>query len=170
MSLVPEGQSSPVLAQAPGPSVIIRWSEPTVTNGKISEYIIERRSALDPSDVSTVARVAANLSREHLDNTVVPCLKYYYRVIAFTKAGGTPSSWSNITTQEGGELRERGGSRPLNQSFNPTTHPRMVMISRSLGSHLLRVERKIFPSQDNLLFTQHFLTVFSSRVYTEANN
>ncbi|XP_028396319.1 LOW QUALITY PROTEIN: usherin-like [Dendronephthya gigantea] len=114
---VPEGQSSPVLTHASGPYVIIRWSEPTVTNGKISEYIIERRSALDLLDVSSVARVSANLSREHLDNTVVPCLKYYYRVIAFTKAGGTPSSWSNITTQEGApEFVPRPTTRSLNST------------------------------------------------------
>ena len=104
--LVPEGQSSPVLSHAPGPSVMIRWSEPTVTNGRISEYEILRRSEIDQSNISSVAKLAANLSTEYLDSSVVPCLRYHYRVIAFTKAGGgTPSPWSNITTQEGGELK-----------------------------------------------------------------
>jgi hypothetical protein len=83
---------------------MIRWSEPTVTNGKISEYVIERRSEIDQSNISSVAKVPANQSAEYLDSSVVPCLRYYYRVIAFTKAGGTPSPWSNITTQEGGRV------------------------------------------------------------------
>ncbi len=84
---------------------MIRWFEPTVTNGKISEYEIQRRSEIDPSNISSVAKVAANQSTEYLDSSVVPCLRYYYRVIAFTNAGGgTPSPWSNITTREGGEL------------------------------------------------------------------
>ena len=83
---------------------MIRWSQPTVTNGKISEYIIQRRSSSEQSNIFSVAKVAANNSREYLDNSVVPCSRYDYRVIAFTKKGGAPSPWSNITTQEGGKM------------------------------------------------------------------
>lgn len=102
---VPEGQSSPALSYSADISIIIRWAEPTVANGEISEYVIQRRYDIDQSNISIVAKLSANLSREYLDSDVVPCLKYFYRVIAFTKAGGgTPSPWSNITTLEGGML------------------------------------------------------------------
>ena len=101
---VPEGQSFPILSHAAGPSVMIRWTAPTITNGMISKYEIQRRSEVDQSNITSVATVAANVSTEYTDNTVVPCFRYHYRVIAFTNAGGTPSPWNNITTNEGGEL------------------------------------------------------------------
>lgn len=103
MFIVPEGQSSPVLTHASGHLIMISWSEPTISNGVVSEYQIQRRSDLDISNISSVARISANSSTRYLDNGVIPCVRYYYRVIAFTKAGGgTPSPWSNITTREGG--------------------------------------------------------------------
>lgn len=84
---------------------MIRWTAPTITNGRISKYEIQRRFEVDQSNFSSVATVAANLSTQYKDDTVVPCFRYYYRVIAFTSAGsGTPSPWSNITTEEGGQL------------------------------------------------------------------
>ena len=73
---------------------------PSVTNGIIAFYVIERRAKGQALPMN-VSRVMASLPRQFTD-TVQPLTTYYYRIVAHTRAGGTPGPYANITTAEGG--------------------------------------------------------------------
>ena len=81
--------------------MIIEWDLPSVPNGIILKYLIQRRksSSGNPSDI---AEVNASLSLRYVDNTAQPVTTYQYRVIAYNSGPGEPSPYSNVTTGEGG--------------------------------------------------------------------
>ena len=97
----PRGLSAPRLSSPSGRTVIIEWDPPSVPNGIILKYLIQRRksSSGNPSDI---AEVNASLSLRYVDNTTQPVTTYQYRVIAYNSGPGEPSPYSNVTTGEGG--------------------------------------------------------------------
>ena len=82
--------------------MIIRWDAPTIPNGILQKYLIQRR-VVGSSNPSNVAEVNASLSRRYVDNTAQPITAYQYRIIAFNSGPGEPSPYSNVTTGEGGK-------------------------------------------------------------------
>ena len=93
--------SAPRLSSLSGRTVVIEWNPPSVPNGVILKYVIQRRVVGDgnPSDV---AEVNASLPLRYEDNTAQPVTNYQYRVIAYNSGPGEPSPYGNITTGEGG--------------------------------------------------------------------
>lgn len=109
--------------------MVIEWDPPTIPNGILQKYLIQRR-VLGSSNPSNVAEVNASLSRRYVDNTARPITTYQYRIIAYNSGPGEPSPYSNVTTGEGGKsdgsVRHRGGLCWNAQQGNETnrkTHP-----------------------------------------------
>lgn len=100
--VVPEGLSPPRLSSPSPRKVVVSWDEPSVTNGKIAFYVIERRVKGQALPVN-VSQIAASLPRRFTD-TVQPVTTYEYRIVAYTSVGGTPGPYTNITTAEGGNI------------------------------------------------------------------
>ena len=88
--------------------MIIRWDAPTIPNGILQKYLIQRR-VVGSSNASNVAEVNTSLSRRYVDNTAQPITAYQYRIIAYNSGPGEPSPYSNVTTGEGGKTD--GGAR-----------------------------------------------------------
>lgn len=82
--------------------MVIEWDPPTIPNGILQKYLIQRR-VLGSSNPSNVAEVNASLSRRYVDNTARPITAYQYRIIAYNSGPGEPSPYSNVTTGEGGK-------------------------------------------------------------------
>lgn len=82
--------------------MVIEWDPPTIPNGIIQKYLIQRR-VVGGGNPSNVAEVNASLSRRYVDNTARPITAYQYRIIAYNSGPGEPSPYSNVTTGEGGK-------------------------------------------------------------------
>ncbi|XP_048585709.1 usherin isoform X2 [Nematostella vectensis] len=112
---VPEGLSAPRLTALAPRHIKIQWDTPTVANGIILYYSIDRREVGDVSPTN-ITSINASLPREYVDTTASPVTTYQYRVVAFTTGGGTPSPYSNITTGEGDP---EGISPPTVRALSP---------------------------------------------------
>eukprot|EP00794_Sanderia_malayensis_P020024 gene20024-21985_t len=98
---VPQGQPAPLLNANGSRSVVISWSKPTVTNGIILSYQIQRRISGQAVPIS-VAVINASISGNlYIDTGVRPWTTYEYRIIARTVVGGTPSPYNSVKTPEG---------------------------------------------------------------------
>lgn len=93
--------SAPRLSSLSGRTVVIEWNPPSVPNGVILKYVIQRR-VVGGGNPSDVAEVNASLPLRYEDNTAQPVTNYQYRVIAYNTGPGEPSPYGNITTGEGG--------------------------------------------------------------------
>lgn len=93
--------SAPRLSSPAGRTVIIEWDPPSVPNGIIQKYLIQRR-LIAGGNPSVISEVNASLPRRYVDNTAQPVTAYQYRIIAFNSGPGDPSPYSNITTGQGG--------------------------------------------------------------------
>jgi len=90
--------------------VVIEWDPPTIPNGILQKYLIQRR-VVGSDNPSNVAEVNATLSRRYVDNTARPITAYQYRIIAYNSGPGEPSPYSNVTTGEGGKTGGSVGQR-----------------------------------------------------------
>ena len=86
----------PSLSSPSSFSVIITWSEPGHPNGKISGYIVERRS------LSRVEKLVKHRFSPDKNNFLdfeglEACGVYQYRVFVLNQAGNGSSQWSNVT-------------------------------------------------------------------------
>ena len=91
----------PRLASPAGRVVTIEWDPPSVPNGIIQKFQIQRR-LMGGGNPSVVSEVNASLPRRYVDNTVQPLTAYQYRIVAFNSEPGDPSPYGNITTGQGG--------------------------------------------------------------------
>lgn len=106
----PRGLSAPRLSSTSGRTVVIEWDPPSVPNGILQKYLIQRR-VVRSDNPSDVAEVNASLPRRYVDNTARPITTYQYRIIAYNSGPGAPSPYSNVTTGEGGKTDSGLGQR-----------------------------------------------------------
>ena len=99
--VAPEGVSAPILTANGSRSVIVRWAKPLSSNGKITQYRVQRRES-DTSNLKTLVTLTASLWNIYVDTTVKPFQSYDYLIIAETSAGGTSSPYNTVTTPQGG--------------------------------------------------------------------
>lgn len=92
---------APILTANGSRSVIVRWVKPLSSNGKITQYRVQRRES-DTNNLKTLVTLTASLWNIYVDTTVKPFQSYDYLIIAETSAGGTSSPYNTVTTPQGG--------------------------------------------------------------------
>ncbi len=99
----PQGQSAPVLDETTPHSITVSWSPPTMPNGIITRYEVERRLSNSPStnslDFVLVFNTSALLFTDS-DASLHPSTSYDYRVSAINSVGRTTSNSNAITLSE----------------------------------------------------------------------
>ena len=97
-----EGVPSPNATALNASSVLVEWTAPTIPNGIIAGYGLERRLAGVLSHVPD--QVAMELANEtdfkHIDGGLRPFTEYEYRVVVVNGAGFSPGDWTMVRTGE----------------------------------------------------------------------
>ncbi|XP_041469805.1 usherin-like [Lytechinus variegatus] len=105
----PTGQSPPLLSSPTPTSVQLSWSPPSMPNGILTGYQIERRHQ-GFTAIFSVVSVAPGAPRVYLDLSaaITPYTAYEYRVRVTNAAGSSTSQWASVITKEAppGGVRE----------------------------------------------------------------
>ncbi len=112
----PENQPAPTLSAA-NQIVNISWSEPSIPNGIVVRYELERRQVTDPPSTYILIISGSALSFSDEDG-ISPAMSYEYRVTAFNGVGNTTSDTNSVTLPE---APPQGVRPPAIAGFNATS-------------------------------------------------
>lgn len=99
----PEGVPAPLVTNGIGTTVLVSWAMPTLPNGVILEYRVERGISGD-DNFTTVGVLGGNVSRVVVDIRTQPFITYEYQIVAVNSAGSATGPSTSFTTPEAGNI------------------------------------------------------------------
>lgn len=146
LQAAPEGVNPPRVVVIGARTVEVEWTEPTVTNGVISYYVLYRNASV----------VYNNTGHSFIDNTVSPATLYTYSVEVYNAAGGTLSTGVSVVTPESSPqgipvpVLYPLSSTSINVSWSPPLIPNGVIVKYAVFYQ--EIDDVIFKEDVGLLF------------------
>ncbi|XP_074661048.1 usherin-like [Tubulanus polymorphus] len=94
----PLGLIPPTLQAQSATVIRVVWKKPSAPNGKITQYLINRRRFGDPIQLTINLVKGDVFSYVNTDVTLLPFTDYEYQVVAFNSKGSMKSAWARIRT------------------------------------------------------------------------
>ncbi|XP_066923568.1 usherin-like [Clytia hemisphaerica] len=115
--LAPDSVIAPQVTVLDGNRVLVTWSKPNQSNGKITKYEVYQSLDTSTNNLKLVFNATA-VTNQATINKLIPGTTYYFRIRAYTEAGGTLGDAAQVKTAESAPS---GVPSPMVTPFNDTT-------------------------------------------------